>query len=152
MADAILHLTVDFFDRDPSTLALDELYEIQDRLDLIDPRLATFDFTFDDIDVSYDERMDAILQVARCYKWLDGSVYRFGRNEIRDNEATTITRRDIVSDEESRDYSLNYNPQLLENFDSVKVEYVNSSTNKKSYVFKKIDGNGDIVDGAGVKP
>jgi hypothetical protein len=132
-------------------LALDELYEIQDRLDLIDPRLATFDFTFDDIDVSYDERMDAILQVARCYKWLDGDVYRFGRNEIREFESTTITRRDITSDE-SRDYSLTYNPQLLENFDSVKVEYVDSATNKKAYIFRTVDGLGAIVDGTGVNP
>lgn len=151
MADAILHLSVEFFDRDPNTLALDELYEIQDRLDLDDPRLATFDFTFDDIDVSYDERMDAILQVARCYKWLDGDVYRFGRNEIREFESTTITRRDITSDE-SRDYSLTYNPQLLENFDSVKVEYVDSATNKKAYIFRTVDGLGAIVDGTGVNP
>lgn len=151
MADAILHLTVDFYGRDPNTLALDELYEIQDRLDLIDPRLATFDFTFDDIDVSYDERMDAILQVARCYKWLDGDVYRFGRNEERAFEATTITRRDIAGDD-ARDYSLSYNPQLLENFDSVKVEYVDKATNKKAYIFRQVDGTGAIIEGAGQNP
>jgi hypothetical protein len=151
MADAILHLTVDFYGRSPDTLALDELYEIQDRLDLIDPRLATFDFTFDDMDVSYDERMDSILQVARCYKWLDGDVYRFGRNEERAYESTTITRRDITNDDD-RDYSLSYNPQLLENFDSVKVEYVNKATNKKAYVFRKINALGVIVSGSGENP
>ena len=151
MADAILHLTVDFYNRDPNTLALDELYEIQDRLDLIDPRLTTFDFTFDDIDVSYDERMDAILQVARCYKWLDGDVYRFGRNDIRENESTSITRRDISSDD-VREYSLSYNPQLLENYDSVKVEYVNNGTNKKSYIFRTVDDFGNIIEGTGVNP
>lgn len=151
MADAILHLTVDFYGRDPNTLALDELYEIQDRLDLIDPRLAMFDFTFDDIDVSYDERMDAILQVARCYKWLDGDVYRFGRNEEKAFEATTITRRDIASDDD-RDYSLSYNPQLLENYDSVKVEYVDKTTNKKAYIFRQVDGIGTIIEGAGQNP
>lgn len=151
MTDAILHLTVDFFGRSPDTLALDELYEIQDRLDLIDPRLATFDFTFDDMDVSYDERMDAILQVARCYKWLDGDVYRFGRNEERAFESTTITRRDITT-EDNREYSLSYNPQLLENFDSVKVEYVDKTINKKAYIFRSIDALGNIVNVSGANP
>jgi hypothetical protein len=150
-ADAILHLTVDFYGRDPSTLSLDEIYEIQDRVDLTDPALATFDFTFDDIDVSYDERMDAILQVARCFKWLDGDVYRFGRNETRINPATTITRRDISGDD-NREYSLSYNPQLLENFDSVKVEYVDKTTNKKAYIFRKVDSVGAIVEGSGANP
>lgn len=157
MADALLHLYVDFFGLDSNTLALDELYEIQNRLDAIDPRLATFDFTFDDLDVSLDERMDAILNVARCYKWLDGDVYRFARDDIRLNEATLITRRDIVS-EDQRDYSLSYNPQLLEAFDSVKVEFVNQSSNKKDYIFRKVDpasadpNNPDIIDGVGRNP
>ena len=151
MADAVLHLTVDFHQLDPNTLALDELYEIQDRLDLIDPRLATFDFTFDDMDVSYNDQLTAILQVARCYTWKDGDVYRFGRNEERANESTAITRRDIVNDDD-REYSITYNPQLLENFDSVKVEYVNKSTNKKAYIFRKLNNAGVIISGAGVNP
>ncbi len=150
MADALLHMYVDFFGLDANTLALDELYEIQNRLDAIDTRLATFDFTFDDIDVSLDERMDAILQVARCFKWLDGDVYRFARDEERAFAATTITRRDIAKD--VREYSMSYNPQLLEAFDSVKIEFVDKLTNKKSYVFRKIDGLGDVIDGVGSNP
>lgn len=150
-ADALLHIYVDFFGLDANTLALDELYEIQNRLDLIDPRLATFDFTFDDIDVSLDERMDAILQVARCYKWLDGDVYRFGRNEAREFEATTITRRDLAQDED-RDYALTYNPQLTENFDSVKIEFVETAFNKKAYIYRKLDNLGNVVDGIGFNP
>jgi hypothetical protein len=157
MADALLHLYVDFFGLDSNTLALDELYEIQNRLDAIDPRLVTFDFTFDDIDVSLDERMDAILNVARCFKWLDGDVYRFAREEERASESTLITRRDIASEEE-RDYSLSYNPQLLEAFDSVKVEFVDTATNKKAYIFRKVDPasvdpqNPTILDGVGKNP
>ena len=150
-ADALLHMYVDFFGLDANTLALDELYEIQNRLDAIDPRLATFDFTFDDIDVSLDERMDAILQVARCYKWLDGDVYRFTRNESREFESTTITRRDLAQDSD-RDYLLTYNPQLTENFDSVKVEYVEPTFNKKAYIFRKLDGVGNVIDGSGSNP
>jgi len=157
MADALLHLYVDFFGLDSNTLALNELYEIQNRLDAIDTRLATFDFTFDDLDVSLDERMDAILNVARCYKWLDGDVYRFARDEERANESTIITRRDLVTND-VRDYSMSYNPQLLEAFDSVKIQYVDQATNKKAYIFRKIDPasadpqNPTIIDGAGKNP
>ncbi len=150
-ADALLHMYVEFFGLDANTLALDELYEIQNRLDLINPKLATFDFTFDDIDVSLDERMDAILNVMRCYKWLDGDVYRFTRNEAKVFESTTITRRDIAQDSD-REYSLTYNPQLTENFDSVKVEYVEKTFNKKAYIFRKLDGVGNVVDGVGANP
>lgn len=156
-ADALLHLYVDFFGLDSNTLALDELYEIQNRLDAIDPRLATFDFTFDDLDVSLDERMDTILNVMRCFKWLDGDVYRFAREEERASESTLITRRDIVA-EDQRDYSLSYNPQLLEAFDSVKVEFVDTATNKKSYIFRKVDPasvdpqNPTILDVVGKNP
>lgn len=157
MADALLHMYVDFFGLDPSTLALDELYEIQNRLDAIDPALATFDFTFDDIDVSLDERMDTILQVARCFKWLDGDVYRFAREELRPFASTTITRRDI-SHEDDRDYSISYNPQLLEAFDSVKVEFVDKTTNKKSFIFRTFNklsadpNNPSIISGVGKNP
>lgn len=140
MADALLHLYVEFFGLDPNTLALEELYAIQDRLDAIDPRLANFDFTFDDIDVSLDERMDAILQVARCYKWLDGDVYRFARDDAREFEATLITRQDITA-EDNRDYSVSYNPQLLEAFNAVKIQYVDTLTNKKAYIFRTFDIN-----------
>lgn len=149
-ADALLHLYVEVFGRDPDSLDLDELYEIQNRLDLIDPRLATFDFTFDDLDVSLDDMMDTILQVMRCYKWLDGNVYRFARDEKRDFESAIITRRDIVA-ESDRSYSYNYNPSL-ESYDSVKLEYIDSETNSKAYIYRKLDGSGDVIDGVGLNP
>ena len=157
MADALLHLYVDFYGLDPNTLDLVELYAIQDKLDAIDPRLATFDFTFDDIDVPLEERMDSILQVARCFKWLDGDVYRFGRNEKKDFETTLIQRNDIAS-EDDRDYSLNFSNQLLQSFDSVKVEYVDKVTNKKAEIFRKMDINSPdpqnpiVIDGVGQNP
>lgn len=150
-ADALLHMYVDFYGLDSSTLDLVELYALQDKIDDIDTRLATFDFTFDDIDVTLDERMDSILNVSRCFKWLDGDVYRFARNDAREFESTIITRKDI-SFEDDREYSMNYNPQMLNNFDSVNLQFVDTSINKKAYIKRKIDSNGDIVDGLGLNP
>ncbi|PHR55965.1 MAG: hypothetical protein COA43_14705 [Robiginitomaculum sp.] len=150
-ADALIHLYVDFYGLDPETLNLDELYEIQNRLDLIDPRLATFDFTFDDIDISLNDRMDSILQVMRCVKWLDGDVYRFSRDEEREFESTVISRNDIASDD-SREFSMVYNPQLIESFDSVKIEYVDKAINKKAYVFRSLDSLGNVINTIGKNP
>ena len=42
--------------------------------------------------------------------------------------------------------------QLLETFDSVKVEYVDPATNKKAYIYRKLDGVGLVVDGIGANP
>ena len=152
MADALLHLYVVVYELPASDLALDELYEIQNRLDAINPVLATFDFTFDDIDVPLQEQMESILQVARCFLWRDGGTYRFGREEVQEFESTLITRRDIASPEE-RNYSITYNPQLLSQNDSVKVEYVNPTTNKKAYIYRRVDpATGAIIDGAGLNP
>lgn len=135
-ADALLHLYVDFYGLDPNTLALDELHAIQYKLDAIDPRLATFDFTFDDIDVSLGDRMDAILQLMRSYKWLDGDVYRFGREDDREFPSTIMGRIDMAS---QRDYTLTFNSQLLESFNAVKVEYVDKALNKKAYIYRTFD-------------
>lgn len=150
-ADALLHMYVDFYGLDPATLDLNELYDIQDKLDAIDPRLATFDFTFDDIDVSLDERMDAILQVMRVTKWLDGDVYRFVRDEERAFESTVISRNDITAHED-REFSMMFNPSLLQSFDSVKIEYVDPVTNKKAYIYRSLDGGGSIVNVVGQNP
>jgi len=150
-ADAVLHLYVDYYGLDPNTLELDELYAIQDSIDADNSELGVFDFTFDDLEVSLDERMDAILNVARSFKWLDGDTYRFKRDEKRLFPSTVINRRDIAQDS-NREYSIKYNPQLLQSYDSVKVEYIDPTTNKKNYIFRKVDGVGAVVDGVGNKP
>ena len=142
MADAILYTYTNYFGRPASELDLDELYEIQNRLDAIDTRLAQFDFTFDDNDISMLERLETILNVARCFTYQDGDKWRFKRDEARAYPSAIVGRRDIAMDD--RDYSITYDSYLLSDFDGVRVEYVNRAINKKAYIYRSIDQNGVI--------
>jgi len=142
MADAILYTYTNYFGKPASELDLDELYEIQNRLDAIDPRLAQFDFTFDDNDISMLERMETILNVARCFTFQDGDKWRFKRDELRSYPSAIIGRRDIAMDD--RGYSITYDSYLLSDFDGVRVEYVDRAINKKAYVYRSINQLGAI--------
>jgi hypothetical protein len=137
-ADALLHEYVIVFKRDPSELDLDSLYEIQERIDAVNHELGEFVYTFDDLDISLDKRMDVILNAARCFKWLDGDVYRFGRDEKKEFIENVITQRDIASPQE-RDYSLQYLSTMPSDYDSIKLQYVDANTNKKAYIYRKIE-------------
>lgn len=149
-ADCLLHLYVSYYGKDPATLDLVGLYQIQDALIAKNPELARFDFTFDDIDTSLDERMDVILQVARVTKWLDGDVYRFIYDGAR-QPSGLITRKDIVS-ESQREHSISYNPQLQSQFDSLQLEYIDPVTNKKAYIYRSVDATGAILTTPGGNP
>lgn len=149
-ADALLHEYVMVFKRDPATLDLDGLYEIQERIDAVNPELGEFVYTFDDLDISLDQRMTTILNVARCFKWLDGDVYRFGRDEKQDFIGNVITQRDIAAADE-RDYSNQYLSSMPSDYDSIKFEYVDRTTNKKAYIYRRIS-DGEIQNSAGLRP
>ena len=149
-ADCLLHLYVSYYGKDPATLDLVGLYQIQDALIAKNPELAQFDFTFDDIDTSLDERMDVILQVARVTKWLDGDTYRFIYDGAR-QPSGLITRKDIVS-ESQREHSISYNPQLQSQFDSLQLEYIDPITNKKAYIYRSVDATGTILTTPGGNP
>ena len=149
-SDCLLHLYVSYYGKDPATLDLAGLYQIQDALIAKNPELAQFDFTFDDIDTSLDERMDVILQVARVTKWLDGDTYRFIYDGAR-QPSGLITRKDIVS-ESQREHSISYNPQLQSQFDSLQLEYIDPVTNKKAYIYRSVDATGTILTTPGGNP
>jgi len=150
MADAVLHTYTNYFGKPASDLDLDSLYEIQNRLDAIDPQLAQFDFTFDDNDISLLDRMETILNVARCFTWQDGDKWRFKRDEARAYPSAIIGRRDIAAD--SRDYSITYDSYLFSDFDGVRVEYIDRSINKKAYIYRSIDQFGAISNAPSANP
>lgn len=150
MADCILHMHMNYYGLDPALLDLDALYEIQERLDATNPELARFDFTFDDNDISYQDRLESILNVARCYTWQDGNVWRFGRDEAKDIASGLISRRDIAG--ENREYSITFNSFVSQNFDGIRLEYVDRAINKKAYINRAIDSNGNILNQPSANP
>lgn len=148
--DALLHEFVIVFGRSPNNIDLNQLYEIQDRLIEIDPNLAYFDYTFDDLDIGLEQRMDTILNVARCFKYLDGDVYRFGRDEAQEFASNVITQRDIAPSS-TRNYSWQYRASMPSDNDSIKLEYVDKDLNKKAYIYRRIL-DGSILNRPGANP
>lgn len=142
-ADAVLFIWRDFLERDPTLLDLDELYAIQNRLDAINPELAQFDYTFDDVEMSAIERINLILNVMRVQTYYDGQKYRFWRDEAVTNEnlCTLASKADFAADDE-RTYTLKRSNYVNGQFDGVQVEYIDRSINKKAYIYKSFDGFG----------
>lgn len=142
-ADAVLFIWRDFLERDPTLLDLDELYAIQNRLDAINPELAQFDYTFDDVEMSAIERINLILNVMRVQTYYDGQKYRFWRDEAVTNEnlCTLVSKADFAADDE-RTYTLKRSNYVNGQFDGVQVEYIDRSINKKAYIYKSFDGFG----------
>ncbi|AGR46534.1 tail domain-containing protein [Pseudoalteromonas phage TW1] len=142
-ADAVLFIWRDFLERDPALLDLDELYAIQNRLDAINPELAQFDYTFDDVEMSAIERINLILNVMRVQTYYDGQKYRFWRDEAVTNEnlCTLVSKADFADDDE-RTYTLKRSNYVNGQFDGVQVEYIDRSINKKAYIYKSFDGFG----------
>lgn len=146
-ADLLLHEYVMVFGKSPSDLDLVTLYDIYDNLP--DPRLGYFDFTFDDLDVSLGARMETILNAARIYLVPDGNRYTFNRDEKKLGFQTLLGRRDISGS--NRQYTYSYSPQMPSDKDSVRVEYVDTETNKKAFIERKVL-NGQFVQGVGANP
>jgi hypothetical protein len=146
-ADAVLFIWRDFLERDPTLLDLDELYAIQNRLDAINPEIAQFDYTFDDIEMSAIERINLILNVMRVQTYYDGRKYRFWRDEAVTNEnlCTLVSKADFAGDDE-RTYTLKRSNYVNGQFDGVQVEYIDRSINKKAYIYKSFSGFGSIDD------
>lgn len=143
-ADAVLHEYHIVFGRDYSGLDLDSLYAIQESIDNEDPELGKFSYTFDDADMSLEDRITIICNCARVTSYEDGGVIRFIRNEARSkDEAFLITRKDLSEDRSK--YGVNFNSRLPNDYDGVTVEYVDPDENALFRIYKSYDSEGNIV-------
>lgn len=147
-ADALLFGWRDFYQLDTDLLNLDELYTISDSLP---ESLKTFDYTFDDTSVSVGDFMDIILDVMRVQRYWDGKQIRFWRDEATSINGAILSRADMAPENE-RSYSLTRSCFVTGQYDSVQVEYVDRSINKKAYVYRSIDSGGNIVNVPGQNP
>ncbi|ANI22020.1 putative tail protein [Pseudoalteromonas phage vB_PspS-H40/1] len=148
-ADAILHMYLNYYKLPIDQLNIDDLYDIQDRLDAENPELAYFDFSFDDASVDLQQRMETICNAARVSTFLTNGQWQFVRDEKRDFPAGLITGRDIAG--ENRDYSITGGGSNSSDYDGVRVEYIDPVSNTKKYIRKKVS-NGAFVDGESFNP
>lgn len=147
-ADAVMFVWRDFYGLDLDVLNLDELYTISDSLP---ESMKTFDYTFDDTSTSVGDVLDIILDVMRVQRYWDGTQVRFWRDEATSIDSAFLSRVDFAPESE-RNYSLSRTSFVTGQYDSVQIEYVDRSINKKAYIYRSIDGSGNIVNVAGQNP
>ena len=120
----------------------DELYGIADSLS--DAHLGYFDFTFDEYNTSFSERLLTCCNAARVKYWNEGATYSFVRDEEKPVKTVLFNRRNLKS--ASSRYVQRF--QLPSSTDGVSIKYVNPDTNSEKVISKRISA-GAIVDGIG---
>ncbi|HBQ6299415.1 TPA: MoaD/ThiS family protein, partial [Klebsiella pneumoniae] len=135
-ADAVLHEWVIIGKQDPSRLDLPSLYAIKDSLP--DAQLGYFDWTFSDENQPLGERIQTICNVARVsFNWI-GDVLTFWRDERVSNPDAVFARSNMFWE----DYKLSWKMSLPGGYDGVTLDYVDPSTNKKTYIYLNVGTSG----------
>lgn len=147
-ADALLFVWRDFYNLDTDLLNLDELYTISNSLP---ESLKTFDYTFDNASTGVGDVVDIILDVMRVQRYWDGKQIRFWRDEATSINSAILSRADMAPESE-RSYSLTRSCFVTGQYDSVQIEYVDRSINKKAYIYRSVDSSGNIVNVPGQNP
>ena len=124
----------------------DELFGIQDNLS--DEQLGYFDYTFDDGNISLRERIETACNVARVRYWNEGLLWSFVREEAKPFKSLMFSRRNLAPAASS--YTQKF--RRPSGYDSVTIIYVDPVKNADKRVSRQIDGSGNVVPGAGVRP
>ena len=97
-----------------------------------DSNLLRFDASLDDADMSLGERLQLVVNHARCIVWRDGQKWTVTRDQARQYPELQFDYRNLASDGDS---ALSYASHLPASNDGVEVEYVDPLTQaKKTYV------------------
>jgi hypothetical protein len=112
--------------------------------------LLNFDFTFDDKDVSYGERIATMANTGRCSVFRDGSKWSFVRDELRSNyPVMQLDYRNLSASGES---NITMDRVMPNSFDGIELEYVDIALNKKALIKLRINSDGSIVEGVAGNP
>lgn len=112
--------------------------------------LLNFDFTFDDKDVSYGERIATIANAGRCSVFRDGSKWSFVRDELRGNyPVMQLDYRNLSADGTS---NITMDRIMPNSFDGIELEYIDIALNKKNLIKLRINRDGSIIEGTASNP
>ena len=112
--------------------------------------LLNFDFTFDDKDVSYGERIATMANAGRCSVFRDGSKWSFVRDELRGNYP--VMQLDYRNLSAGGDSNITMDRVMPNSFDGIELEYIDIALNKKSLIKLRINSDGSIVEGVAGNP
>jgi len=144
MARAIIHQHVAVAQRSIDQLDLDSLRAINASLPT-NTTLLNFDFTFDDKDVSYGERIATMANAGRCSVFRDGSRWSFVRDAVRGAyPEMQLDYRNLASGGSS---TISMDRITPNSHDGVELEYVDPLLNKKALIKLRINTDGSIVNG-----
>lgn len=144
-ADAVAYTLIVTGKRDPSTIDLAGLYAINDSLPA---DLRSFDFTFDDKDVSMAERVKTICDVARVIPFRAYQNWFFERDQKKPFPVALYNRRNISRSSTPKQSFLQFLPS---DKDSIALTYVSLPDNVERTIYRSIK-NGAIADTVGDYP
>jgi hypothetical protein len=144
-ADAVAYTLIVAGKRDPSLIDLAGLYAINDSLP---PELRTFDFTFDDKDVSMGERVKTICDVARVVPFRAYQDWFFERDQKKPFPVALYNRRNISKNSSPKQVFKQFLPS---DKDSVSLTYVSLPDNVERTVYRSIK-SGAISNTVGTYP
>lgn len=144
-ADAVAYTLIVAGKRDPSTIDLAGLYAINDALPA---NLRSFDFTFDDKDVSMAERVQTICDVARVIPFRAYQNWFFERDQKKPFPVALYNRRNISG---TSSVKQSFKQFLPSDKDSISLTYVSLPDNIKKTIHRSVS-NGVIVNTVGLYP
>lgn len=145
-ARAILHQFVAIAKFDIAKLDVAALQLVQSQAP---GELGYFDFSFDDKDVSLEDRLRTAANVARVQVFRDGTQHSFVRDQAGAGfPAVQFDYRNLAADGDS---TITYRGHLPTSFDSIELEYVNPADNKKAIVKLRVNASGVVESGTGAR-
>lgn len=127
-----------------SLINYEELFEATESLGI----LGQFDYSFDSYNISLRERVETALNAARCYNYMQGAVWRFGRDEAKAIRTFIINRRNLVP----QSFKMSEQLFITNDYDSIELEYIDPVNNTKAYVRRRInETTGAIESGLGLR-
>ena len=132
-AQYIMYVLVKLAKVELSNINYQQLFEIEDSLDYAE--LGYFDFSFDDFDIGFKDRLQTALNTARCYYYMVGNKFNFGRDEERSQRVQLFNIRNTVPEQSEQGFSFYRDGE----FDSIELQYVDPVTNTDAYIRKRIN-------------
>jgi hypothetical protein len=145
-ADYIFYVLYELGGLPLSAIDTDALFDIKDNLPT--ENLGYFDYSFDDKEISLEQRIETAANAMRCTAFKSGRIWSFVRDEEKPLRTALISPR-IMKGYGEESFSFN----KPNDKDSVVIRYVDPDENNNKFIERRINQTtGAIEDGRGDNP